>query len=43
MDDRLGYALAHPLNGPDQDVAAYRRTDEQRDGNLLVSVLAVDR
>ncbi|MCU1679222.1 MAG: hypothetical protein JWM93_3980 [Frankiales bacterium] len=44
MNDRLAYALAHPLDRPvDQDIAPYRRTEEQRDGNLLTSVLAVDR
>lgn len=42
-DDRLAYALAHPLDDPAQDLAPYRRTDEQRDGNLLTSILAVDR
>lgn len=45
-DGRCAYALAHPLNDPRprrQDIAPYRRIDEQRDGNLLVSVLAVDR
>ena len=40
---RRAYALAHPLNDPGQDVAPYRRVDVQRDGNLLMSILAVDR
>jgi hypothetical protein len=43
LDTRLAYALAHPLDNATQDLAPYRRTEEQRDGNLLTSVLAVDR
>lgn len=40
---RLAYALAHPLDTGTQDIAPYRQTHEQRDGNLLTAVLAVDR
>lgn len=43
LEARLAYALAHPLNDPGQDISAYRQVDEQRDGNLLMSILAVDR
>lgn len=43
MDDRQAWAFTHPLNGPQSDINLYRRVDVQRDGNLLVSVLAVDR
>jgi hypothetical protein len=42
-DERLAYALANPLNDTTQDIGAYRQVDEQRDGNLLMSILAVDR
>jgi hypothetical protein len=42
-EDRLTYALAHPLNDSTQDIAPYRQVDEQRDGNLLTTILAVDR
>jgi hypothetical protein len=41
--NRLAYALANPLNSPDDDIAPYQAVDEQRDGNLLLSILAVDR
>jgi hypothetical protein len=41
--DRHAYALAHPLNTATEDISPYRRVDSQPDGNLLVSVLAVDR
>ncbi len=40
---RLAFALAHPLNVTGQDIEPYRSVEEQPDGNLLVSVLAVDR
>lgn len=40
---RRAFALAHPLNAPDQDMAPYREMAEQPDGNLLLTVLAVDR
>ncbi len=43
MNDRQAYALTHPLNGAGMDIGPYRRVEEQRDGNLLVSILAVDR
>jgi hypothetical protein len=44
LDGRRSYALAHPYTDPRvDDVAAYRLTEEQPDGNLLMSVLAVDR
>jgi hypothetical protein len=43
--DRLAFALTHPLtlDGHDEPIDAYRRTEEQRDGNLLTTILAVDR
>ena len=41
---RRAYALAHPITDPSkEDITAYRTTVEQPDGNLLMSVLAVDR
>lgn len=43
MTPRLDFALANPLNVPGQDISPYRVIAEQPDGNLLVSVLAVDR
>lgn len=43
MNDRQRYALAHPLNGTDQPIEPYRSIDRQPDGNLLMSILAVDR
>lgn len=44
MTDRLAYALAHPANDPAGATdPAYRRLDTQPDGNLLLTVLAVDR
>lgn len=43
MNDRLAYALAHPLSSGADDITAYQRLDGERDGNLLVSILAVDR
>lgn len=41
--DRRRFALAHPLNEPGQDLAPYRVESRQPDGNLLLTVLAVDR
>lgn len=43
MNERQGYALAHPLNSAGDDLEPYRRLDPQPDGNLLHSILAVDR
>jgi hypothetical protein len=43
VNERLEFALAHPLTSMDDGIAPYRRVDEQRDGNLLTSILAVDR
>ncbi len=41
---RPQHVLRHPLTDPaSQDITAYRTTEEQRDGNLLVAILAVDR
>jgi len=45
-DLRLGYALAHPLNlhpGETDDIGPLQSVDLQPDGNLLLSILAVDR
>lgn len=42
-DDRHAFALAHPFEGGTADPAPYRLVDEQRDGNLLVSILCIDR
>jgi hypothetical protein len=44
LADRLAYALAHPLNtARGIDMARYQQADRQRDGNLLLTILAVDR
>lgn len=44
LADRLAYALAHPLNtARGTDTTRYQQVDRQRDGNLLLSTLAVDR
>lgn len=46
MTDRLTYALNHPISNPDPAAVnwqAYRRIEPQPDGNLLVTMLAVDR
>ena len=43
MNGRQAYALAHPLTDPDDSVDPFRTVGLQRDGNLLMSVLAVDR
>lgn len=40
---RQVYALAHPLNGTEQSTEPYNAVDPQPDGNLLLSILAVDR
>lgn len=41
--DRLSYALAHPLNNPDTDLAPYTTTRRHKTGLLIMSILAVDR
>lgn len=42
--DRRLYALTHPITDPSTaDPAPYRRLEAQPDGNLLLSILAVDR
>ncbi len=42
--ERLAYALAHPITDPNtESVDPYRAVEPQPDGNLLMSVLAVDR
>lgn len=44
MNRRQAHALTNPLTDPStQDIESYRWIDEQPDGNLLVTVLAVDR
>lgn len=44
MTDRLAFALAHPLDtARGIDMTPYQSVDEQPDGNLLLSTLAVDR
>lgn len=44
MNARQAFALAHPINDPATGTAEpYRLVEVQRDGNLLMSVLAVDR
>jgi hypothetical protein len=46
MSDRCAYALTHPITDPDPavvDMGPYQRVDAQRDGNLLMTILAVDR
>ena len=44
MNDRQAYALTHPINDPDADpIDPYRLIEPQPDGNLLMSILAVDR
>lgn len=45
-NERLAYALANPINDPDPattDTTQYFRMEPQPDGNLLVTMLAVDR
>ncbi|HEX3778615.1 MAG TPA: hypothetical protein VHX38_03030 [Pseudonocardiaceae bacterium] len=41
--DRREFALTHPLSGTEGDLEPWRAVQEQRDGNLLMSILAVDR
>jgi len=43
MDKRQAYALAHPLERADGDLAGYRRTRRHATGVLLTTILAVDR
>lgn len=43
MTARTAFALAHPLNDTGQDIAPYRLVEPQPCGNLLVTILAVDR
>jgi hypothetical protein len=44
MDPRQLHALRNPFTDPTvQDVGEYRHIEVQPDGNLLVTVLAVDR
>lgn len=46
MGDRTTYALTHPITDPDPrvvDMSPYQRLDLQPDGNLLMTILAVDR
>lgn len=43
MNDRQAYALAHPLNRADGDVAPYRATRKHATGLLIMTILAVDR
>jgi hypothetical protein len=40
---RRAYALGHPISDPATDLEPYRRLEPQPDGNLLLSVLAIDR
>lgn len=40
---RQSYAMANPLNGGAQDIEPYRLIEPQPDGNMLVTILAVDR
>lgn len=43
-DDRRAYALAHPAVDPAEILRpAYARREQLPDGNLLQSILAVDR
>lgn len=43
MNARQAFALAHPLNDISADPSRYRIVEKQGDGNLLMSILAVDR
>lgn len=40
---RAEWALLHPLTTLQEDMALYQSVDTQPDGNLLLTVLAVDR
>lgn len=45
LSERQAYALANPINDPDPrhtDTAPYLRIEPQRDGNLLITILAID-
>ena len=42
--DRQAYALTHPITDPDNhDITPYQQVEPQPDGNLILSMLAVDR
>lgn len=43
MNDRQVYALTHPLSDPAQSTGPFTVSTVQPDGNLLLSILAVDR
>ncbi len=44
MNQRQTYALTNPITDPDtHDVAPYQLVEPQPDGNLILSVLAIDR
>lgn len=43
MNPRLAYALSHPFDDAHADLEPHRRLEPQPDGNLLLSILAVDR
>lgn len=40
---RQAYALAHPLNRTDADIAPYRSVRKHATGMLVMTILAVDR
>ena len=40
---RQAYALAHPLNRADGDIAPYRTARVHATGLLIMTILAVDR
>jgi hypothetical protein len=41
--ERQAYALAHPLNRTDGDIAPYRSVRKHGTGMLIMTILAVDR
>jgi hypothetical protein len=41
--DRQAFALAHPLNRADGDIAPYRAVRKHATGMLVMTILAVDR
>jgi hypothetical protein len=41
--NRQGYALTHPLNRADGDIAPYRAVRKHATGLLIMTILAVDR
>jgi hypothetical protein len=46
LAERTAYALTHPITDPDPttfDVRPYQVLDTRPDGNLLLTMLAVDR